>query len=85
MAKSLSTASELYITTRSEGCQIDVTVTVSATVPWPLQSTVEALMADEAKKTVGEYVEFITKYVDRKLTEMNNLAAVQQQMQQQGG
>lgn len=84
MAKSLSTEAELYISTTSEGCQIDVTVTVSASVPWPLQSTVETLMADEAKQTVGKYVDYISKYVEDALTEMNNLAELQQQEQQQG-
>eukprot|EP00878_Enallax_costatus_P002647 GHUV01002832.1.p1 GENE.GHUV01002832.1~~GHUV01002832.1.p1 ORF type:complete len:359 (+),score=140.60 GHUV01002832.1:154-1230(+) len=84
MAKSLSTEAVLYITTTSEGCQIDVTVTVSATVPWPLQSTVESLMADEAKQTVGKYVDYISKYVEEALTEMNNLALLQQQELEQG-
>jgi hypothetical protein len=47
LAKSLSTRAELLIRNSSEGCQIDVTVSVSASVPWPMQSTIEALMADQ--------------------------------------
>jgi hypothetical protein len=47
LAKSLSTCAELLISNSSEGCQIDVTVSVSASVPWPMTSTIEALMADQ--------------------------------------
>uniref|UniRef100_A0A383WNN4 VASt domain-containing protein n=1 Tax=Tetradesmus obliquus TaxID=3088 RepID=A0A383WNN4_TETOB len=82
LAKSLSTRAELLISNSSEGCQIDVTVSVSASVPWPMTSTVEALMADEAKRTVGQYVDYITKYVEGVLQQMNNEAAMQQQLQQ---
>jgi hypothetical protein len=42
----------------------------------------------QAKKTVGQYVEYISKYVEGVLQQMNNEAAMQQQLQQvqqQGG
>lgn len=42
----------------------------------------------QAKKTVGQYVEYISKYVEDVLQQMNNEAAMQQQLQQaqqQGG
>eukprot|EP00882_Tetradesmus_deserticola_P011281 GHRQ01011932.1.p1 GENE.GHRQ01011932.1~~GHRQ01011932.1.p1 ORF type:complete len:194 (+),score=61.76 GHRQ01011932.1:695-1276(+) len=82
LAKSLTTRAELLISNSSAGCQIDVTVSISASVPWPLQSTVEALMADQAKQTVGQYVEYVSKHVEGVLQQMNNEAAMQQQLQQ---
>jgi cobyrinic acid a,c-diamide synthase len=36
----------------------------------------------QAKKTVGQYVEYISKYVEGVLQQMNNEAAMQQQLQQ---
>jgi hypothetical protein len=45
-----------------------------------LASTIEAVMAAEAKRTVGQYVEFITKYVENS---MNNLQLTQQEMARQ--
>lgn len=51
-------------------------VTVVADVPWPMQGTIESIMADEAKRTVGKYVDYITKYVE---DELNNQLLQQQQ------
>lgn len=48
-------------------------------MPWPMTSTIEALMADQAKKTVGQYVEWIGKYVEAAMEDMNNMRAAQQQ------
>lgn len=36
-------------------------------------------MADQARKTVGQYVEWIGKYVEAALEDMNNMRAAQQQ------
>lgn len=48
-------------------------------MPWPMTGTVEALMADQAKKTVGQYVDWIGKYVEAALEDINNLRQAQQQ------
>lgn len=45
---------------------------VTASVPWPMTGTVEAIMVDQAKKTVGQYVEYIGKYVEAALEDANN-------------
>jgi hypothetical protein len=55
---------------------------VTASVPWPMTGTVEAVMADQAKKTVGQYVHWIGKYVEAALEDINNL---QQQAAGEGG
>lgn len=34
-------------------------------------------MADQAKKTVGQYVEYIGKYVEAALEDMNNMRRLQ--------
>lgn len=39
-------------------------------------------MADQAKKTVGQYVEYIGGYVEAALEEMNNQRKMQQEQQQ---
>jgi hypothetical protein len=44
-----------------------------------MQGTVEALMADQARKTVGQYVDYIGCYVEAALEEMNNQRKQQQQ------
>jgi hypothetical protein len=52
------------------------------------QCTDESICFMQAKKTVGQYVEYISKYVEDVLQQMNNEAAMQQQLQQaqqQGG
>lgn len=36
-------------------------------------------MADQARKTVGQYVEWIGKYVEAALEDINNMRAAQQQ------
>jgi hypothetical protein len=54
---------------------VDVSVSVSASVPWPMQGTIETLMADQAAKTVGRYVDFVRGYVEEELTRRNNAAA----------
>lgn len=56
-----------------------LTVQVTASVPWPMTGTIEALMADQAKKTVGQYVDWIGKYVEAALEDINNLRQAQQQ------
>jgi len=42
-----------------------------------MTGTVEAIMADQAKKTVGQYVEYIGKYVEAALEDMNNMRRLQ--------
>jgi hypothetical protein len=44
-----------------------------------MTGTIEALMADQAKKTVGQYVEWIGKYVEAALEDINNMQAAAQQ------
>jgi hypothetical protein len=44
-----------------------------------MTSTIESLMADQAKKTVGQYVEWIGKYVEASLEDINNMRRVQQE------
>lgn len=43
-----------------------------------MQGTIESLMADQAKKTVGQYVEWIGSYVEGALEDINNMRRQQE-------
>jgi hypothetical protein len=49
-----------------------------------MQGTVETLMADQATKTVGKYVNWISKYVEACLEDINNMRQLQAQEQAAG-
>ena len=50
----------------SKGSHIAAAVTCTASsAPWVLQSTIESIMAAEAKKRIGGFMEFIKAFCER--------------------
>ena len=57
-ANKFTTSGSTVVNNTSEGCHIICSMTAAAGLPWPMQGSVEAIMAQEGKATIGRYLDF---------------------------
>lgn len=49
----------------SSGCRCECAVTCNAALPWPMQGTIEAVMAEQAKASVAGFLQFCKEVSER--------------------
>jgi hypothetical protein len=57
-ANKFTTSGSTLVSNTSDGCHIVCSMTAAAGLPWPMQGSVEAIMAQEGKATIGRYLDF---------------------------
>lgn len=57
-ASKFTTSGSTLVTNTSDGCHIVCSMKAAAGLPWPMQGSVEAVMVQEGKATIGRYLDF---------------------------
>ena len=57
-ANKFTTSGSTVVSNTLDGCHIVCSMTAAAGLPWPMQGSVEAIMAQEGKTTIGRFLDF---------------------------